>query len=541
MKRLLTILNRKQTATFCLLIAIACRTINLLYVSYAGRDKMILLLQSKNFLEGNGLGIPKYFTSQLETPVFDYTQLWPPGYPLIIAPFLKLFNYDIYWATTIFDIIIGIALIFTVRKIALQIGLPAMAVSFLILITGCFEYPFTGQSLPTDTVSILFILLAISFCLKITNSNEIKFWQLFFTGFLLFLPCFFRYAYPPISIGIPFVILVYGWFLKDKMMIRKGAWLTIITIFFIALLFILLKNFTGQAGYITKTESGYFPENIIHWYPVVPGSFIDFPFLTSQLTNITGINLSKQISILEIINLFFLTTFFVFFLYSLFVKKKFSSPTSLNLITIWAWVSAALIFLSLGWLSFTNKVQQGYESNWNYIFEARYYGLIIIFLQLIYFATVWLSSEWRKKILNKIFILSAAVLFFIEVVHSIYFQTKVALNFDQYKSIVYREQDYNYYNILIPKLEKKYPDYELLIGAPGDNYYTCAAAYFNKKGIFDGESLKTTLPKVKTKSILVVMIYDYQLIDYQKFISNPGTKKIKQIFYSNFYLLELLP
>jgi hypothetical protein len=63
--------------------------VNVLFLSYAGRDKMFVVLQSKNFLDGKGFAIPEYFTSNPQVPVYDYTPMWPPGYPLLLAPFLK--------------------------------------------------------------------------------------------------------------------------------------------------------------------------------------------------------------------------------------------------------------------------------------------------------------------------------------------------------------------------------------------------------------------------------------------------------------------
>jgi uncharacterized membrane protein len=91
------------------------------------------------------------------------------------------------------------------------------------------------------------------------------------------------------------------------------------------------------------------------------------------------------------------------------------------------------------------------------------------------------------------------------------------------------------------KLEKENSEYELLVAAPNDNFYTYTTAYYGKKGIFDAASLKTMLPKVKIKSLLVVMLYNNELEAYQNFISNPKTRKIQQVAYSNFFLVELIP
>ena len=517
MKKIFLLLNQKYTAPVVVLIALACRIVNIMLVSFAGRDKMLLVLQSKNFLEGKGLGIQKYFTDNLDSPVYDFTQLWPPGYSLLLTPFLKIFNYNIYWATTAFDIVFSIALIFIVRKICQQINFPVAATNLMTLITGCFEYPFIGASLPTDTVSLFFMLVGISFALKVVVSKQNSWGLIFLTGFFLFLPCAFRYAYPPIVMSVPAAIFLYGWMAKNKALQWKGFLTGGIAGVMIATLFITLKSYTGEAGYILQTERGYFLENLIHWYPVVPGSLINFPFLSSQAIKITRMSFKDVMLLLEIINAIAIAVAIVAFL-----------------VVYW-------IFLSLGWLSFTYSAQKGFIDNWNYIYEARYYALVIMFLQLGFLSWIFLYNKWEKSFWQKTIISICALVLFVEVSHSIYFQTKVAFNFKEYKSSVYREQDYNYFNKLLSRLEKENPAHEILVAAPGDDFYTYTAAYYGKKGIFDAPKLKQGVPKVKKPSLLIVMLYNEELQDYASLIVNPGVKMIKQIDYSNFYLIELIP
>src|SRR5687767_4569632 len=73
MNRIFSFLNTKPASVIIIILALVERIINILYVSFAGRDKMLLVLQSKSFLDGKGLSIPQYFISNLETPVYDFT------------------------------------------------------------------------------------------------------------------------------------------------------------------------------------------------------------------------------------------------------------------------------------------------------------------------------------------------------------------------------------------------------------------------------------------------------------------------------------
>lgn len=541
MKKLIHLFNHKYAAHVCIALAVACRAINTMFVSFAGRDKMVLVLQSKNFLEGKGLGIQKYFTDQLDTAVFDYTQLWPPGYSILLSPFLKIFNYNIYWATTSLDILAGVAFIFIVRKICIQIKFPTAATNLMTLIAGCFEYPFTGSSLPTDTISLFFILVGISFLLSATAAKNISFRHLFFTSLFLFLPCFFRYAYPPISVAVPLLIIFYAGIMKDKPLLRKGIWLTAMTTLMIATLFVVLKIYTGQAGHILQTQRGYFPENLVNWYPLIPGAFIDFPFLTSQAIKITGLSFGTVMKILEAINIISILLLLALFTHWLFIKKKFKSITPARWLLLSGLAVSVATFVSLGWLSFTFQKQQGFVGDWNYIYEGRYYSLVLVLLQIGFLGWIFLTEEWKKSFWQKTIIVFCSIILFIEVSHSIYFQTKVAFNFKEYKSAIYREQDYNYFYELLPRLEKEYPEHEMLVAAPSDDFYTYTATYYGKKGIFDGNNLKQQLPKIKTKSLLVVMLYNNELESFQNFILNLKVKKIQQVDYSNFFFVELIP
>src|SRR5688572_31678292 len=161
MEKINSFLSSRFASAIILIIAILSRVINVFFVSYAGRDKMFLVMQSKSFLAGKGLGVPGYFTSNLEVPVYDYTPMWPPGYPVLLAPFLKIFNYNTYWATTVFDILACIALIFIIRTICRQLGFPTIAVNLMTLVAGCFEYSSINDSKPTDNVPIVIFLLLI--------------------------------------------------------------------------------------------------------------------------------------------------------------------------------------------------------------------------------------------------------------------------------------------------------------------------------------------------------------------------------------------
>src|SRR5258705_4022702 len=111
--------------------------------------------------------------------------------------------------------------------------------------------------------------------LKLLTSKELSINKILFVSFFLFLPCLFRYNYPAISLAVIVGILLIGSIKKNVLLKRKGLWLFIFTSLFTTAFFILMKLLTGYAGYTTPTERGFYPENIVHWFPVAPSSFIN--------------------------------------------------------------------------------------------------------------------------------------------------------------------------------------------------------------------------------------------------------------------------
>lgn len=533
------ILSSATMTRLCIIVAIYNRIINVLFVSYAGRDKMFLVLQSKSMLAGHGLSVPQYFFANPETPVYDFTPLWPPGYPILLAPFLKIFNYDIYWATTTLDIIVALALIFVVRRICVQIGLPTAAVNIMTLITGCFEYTFINESLPTDTVSLVFLLAGLSVTINLlTSTFSLK--KILIASLLLFVPCLFRYNYPAISLAVTALLVVFGFLRKDALLKKKGLLLFFFTAGLTFLFFIIMKVTTGYAGYATPTERGFFPENIMHWFPAVPSSFINLAFLTSQGIRLTDLSFESLMLILEVINIISILLLAIFLLRLFFKRSFFGLLNSFSWFLVLGFIACVVLFGVLGYASFTYQVQKGFLQNWNYVYEPRYYAFANIFLQIIFICWIFLFPH-SKNILLRIICWSLSIFLFIEFSHNIYFHTKVAMNFNKYKSDVYREKDYSSFYFLIDSIEKKYPYEEIWVAAPGDNFYQYTGTYLGHKGIADAKVLKNGFPGVKKKTVFVLVLYDNEIAAYREALTKSGAKLAGRAGFTNFYVAELTP
>src|SRR6185503_19821261 len=160
MKRRLQIFDSKVASAFCLLFAIANRIIFSTLYSEIGRDAKVQITLAKNFLAGKGLGVTKYFSGDINTPVFDIHQLFPPGFSFSIMPFLQLFQNE-YRAVLAFDIVVAVAFILSVRSLGKKAGLTTSLVNILTLIAGCSQYSFFISGTSSDTAGLLFILLSL--------------------------------------------------------------------------------------------------------------------------------------------------------------------------------------------------------------------------------------------------------------------------------------------------------------------------------------------------------------------------------------------
>lgn len=500
-----------------------------------------MVLQSKSLLQGKGLGVPGYYTSNPELVTFDYTPMWPHGYPVVLAPFLELFNYDVYMATTALDIVACIALIFVVRRLCKQIGFPPIAVNLMTLVTGCFEYPFINDSKPTDNVPIVIFLFGISLLIKLVSSERFSLTSILLASFVLFLPSVFRYSYPPLSIAVAFSVLFTGFIKKENLIRKQGAWLFGFVLLMNSCFSIGMKLITGYAGYAVPTARGFFPEYIIHWYPIVPGSFVNIPFLTSQAIQITGLSLESIMQGLEVINVITILVLAGVFLYWFFNKKFLATLTPFKWFLVTGFFASAATFVSLGYLSLTYDLQRSLTHIWTYVYDHRYYVHTVLFIQMIFLGWIFLYGTTIKSWLVKFIVAAFSIGLFIEVTHNIYFHTKVALNFEKYKSAVYREQDYVYFFKLVDELEKKYPDHQIWAAAPGDDYYPYVATYKGHTGIMDPVTLKTKKPVIKKKTILAIMLYDHELASYNDFLSGSNILFTHKISYSNYFIIELLP
>lgn len=464
----------------------------------------------------------------------------PPGYPVLLAPILKLFDFDLAVATTAIDLTGSIAIIFMVRWIAVEINFPAAAVNIMTLITGCFEYPFIAEALPTDIPAFAFFLGGFLLFLQTVKSEKIFPVKLLIASLLLFLPCLFRYSYPPLSIAIPAAAIYLGWHQHNKKILKQGLISLAHILVLLTSLFVFIKNQTGAAAFIVDTGRGFYPENLLHCAPAVPGSFINTFFVTSQLIDKAGLSLADSMMILEAINGLMILLFVILFFNLWLGKKIFKTPDPFRIFLFLGFAVAAASFISLAYLSLTYKPQAGFGAGWNYLNELRYFMFVNVFLQLLFMGSIFLYTGWEKNILQKILVTILSILLFVEISHNIYFYSKVALAPAKYATAPYEEADYTWFTHTLESLNRENPAAEIWVVAESDDFFPLMAAYQNHKGVYNGTALITAVPVVKKETIVLFALYDNEVQAYQSFFDSRKVTLLNKVNGVNFYRLILL-
>jgi len=531
----------KTLSIICLCISVLSRAANVLYFSYDGGDKITTSLMSRSLLRGEGLSIPQYFVSDPDLVIHNTTPFWPPGYPLVLAGFLKIFNYDMYWAATAIDLIAAIALIFIVRKFCTIIGFTQTAVNFATLTAGCFNYYFINASQPTDLVTVTLLFLGYYFIIKALINNSVKISSLVTASFFLALPTFFRYSYH-LSIFILLVcVLITGYALKNKVLIKKGKILFLSALLFFVFFALTQLYISGSILYTVPTQKGAFFNNLWPLTPFIPSSFISLNFLyTKVFSGFLRLHSFEKLN--EIVNLFGMMIIAGLFMFLLLKHKAFKTITPFKwFVLTGVFISAGILFLLI-YASFTNKEQIYHGVPLNYLQEPRYFGFISILIQIAFIG--WCFSGKKLPFKHPVLIIIKyvlAFLIFVELIHSIYFNARLPYTYKRYKQEHYWQTRFTFIEATIISIINKNPGKDILVASFTHPVAPRVAAYYGQKELVDIQTLNLFLPPVNKPSLLIVHLSDDELLFFKPFFTKAHPVLYSKNDYDNIYLVKLKP
>jgi len=540
MKRLIKIFDTRLAGIICFLFAIVNRIIFTTLNSLIGTDTKIQLIYAENLIQGKGMGVTKYFTHDLNTPVFDTQQIFPPGFSLAIIPFLKLFGGDEYKAVLAFDIITAVVFVIAVNFLGRKAGLPRGLNNMVTLMAGCVQYLFFMSWSSTDAISLCFVLLGFAVTIDIINKKrDVGLIMIFGVGILICLPFIFRYMYLPIAILFPFVVLLFGFALKNKKMKITGGKLLIASVFFLALIIAFNLLTSGNTLFVQDFGRGIFVSQLTKWYPFLPASFISLDFAAQLIERISGLAYGVVMFFFEIINaVLFALLLILFWRYLAANKKNTELSNHFLFIVIGSFISLSILIL-ITYLTLTYKALTWGLLRWTHSQHARYFAFIYVFIPLLLFVCIHHLSFFKKPFV-RLFTFIALFCLAIEMLHGVYYNIKIILAHKDLAIIRDADDGYKEFGFILNEIKKQHPGREVIVSSP-DQYYLYAASQMGYKAIFDYENLAKTDVKTTSNTILLIPVHQQEAIIIKDYIDRKKPKLHSTISGTYIYIEEINP
>jgi len=541
MNRLQKIFSSRWANIFCFLFAIINRVIFTNLYSLIGVDTKFQLTYAENLMAGKGLGATKYFTTDLNTPVFDTQQLFPPGFSFTIIPFLKLFDGNEYKSILAYDIVVAVLFIIAVRVLGKKAGLSSGLNNVVTIIAGCSQYFFFMSWSSTDAISVCLLLFSVAITISIiSKKKDISIGNAIGFGFLFCSTFFFRYMYLPIAFLLPSLIQLAGVFLKNKGLRSAGLKTLIVSVSFLAFYFLISRSLSGNALYVTNVGRGIFIDQLAECYPFLPASFINVDFGAQLVQRISGMNYTRVIFCLKIANLLMLVLLLFFFgRFIIKQKKAFSFSNHFLFIAIGSFVSIMILGL-LAWLTLTYKELSWGFYHWTQVQDPRYFSFLYVFVPLVLFVCLHHYRYLFKGLLLRVFVIFLLICLSTEVIHGVYYNMKILVAHKDLAFIRDADKGFRNFPSVINEVKSQYPERELLVCSP-DKFYLLAATKLGYKSVFDYDNFLQTGIRVRNKSILLMPIQSQDVIIIDDYIKKKRPRLITTIAGTSFYAEEIDP
>lgn len=519
-------LSDRRVGMVILAVAFFSRILNQLYFFGLGVDRSLQLVASKNLLEGRGLTIGQVFSEDLSRQVYEPIVGWPPGYSVFIS-LIGALTGNLGVAAIIFDLIcISILIIFS-RKILQLSGCSSFLLNCFTIVVGFFLYDFCQVPSP-DMHAVAFILWALYLVLSFIKNNK----QLSYAiGIALvnFIPAFLRYMFIPIVFVIPLYLLLTGYFTKDRRIINAGILSMIFTVLSVTVLLIFQSYSTGTATFVNSSGTGFFPGNLLEFYPVIIGAFANLTFLYSLSTNI-GLKYGALNPLIFIAHCILLLSLTLYFIKTFLANISKPLSTAMHFTLLGGCISLLVTILLIAFsLYYKALVRPNYI--WTFVQEARYMAFIIVFLQMIAFISLFRNGTWRKNMLSKTTAFLIVFLLTAEVMHGMYFTGK----------LLFTEKDYFHpdRNYILQKefirdlvINNRHDSRDIIFTGVEKTYLNIAALY--------GASVLYNMDSSKKLSSsrafeMIIVIKSGEQLNYGFLLNHDSTSKINTIGNISFY------
>jgi hypothetical protein len=533
-EKLINILSQRQMSIAIILLAIGARIALQVYFFDISGDRSFQLVAAKSFVEGHGFAIPQVLPDNPTHQIYRPLVGWPPGYSLFISPLYFLCNKNIIAAAFFFEILCAVLFIIVLRKILLLLNTPLWLVNIHTILTGFFIYDFTKRS-TSDFSSLTFFLLAIYFLLVFIKRTKRPPFGIFI-GLLLFLCAVMRYMYAPIVLPAAFYLLWTGYSERIKILITGGCYCVLTLFFLLACLYFYQYNFTGSAVYITPSEKGFYPSNLLHIAPVLFSPFLNIEVLAIALNSLFGFGYGRQIELIGYIHLLPFAVLLIGCVVYLLRRIKNNRSLTGHYLYLGLLCSVSTVFLLL-FLSVRNAPILNLGYPWTFVEDARYYAFLIVFIHQLLFLFLRNCSKKTNGILKAI-ALSLAILLGLQTVHGFYFVAK---------KLIYETSDFTarkndeatdkFFYTSLDRLQQSHPA-KTIITISNDPTFQNLAALKGHSASYETSFINDP-SKLKAGNVMLLVVLRHEVLNqYSGFLQLANTRLIGSVGSYNFYTFE---
>lgn len=530
-------LSHPASSLICFLLSLLARiAMQRIFMGIAA-DKAALVLMTRNFLNGHGVTIDSAKLSDLSQKIYAPFHGWPPGYNMLLAPFLATMEDNYMLAAFLLDIFITVIFFIYLRKLLLQIGFPVWLSNLFLVFTAFFIHPYTVTTNPTDYASLTFMLAAIFHIIKLTSSAGSPWKQLTAIIFFFCAAAFTRYQYIPVVILLGFFLSIQGRIHKNKQWIKAGFVAAGFTLVTSTALLVYQKMTGGHFAFLTPADSGFYPANLLEIYPFITRAFANVDFYATQLSLRFDSDYSFWLDIASVpcilLLIYLLGLAFVWF-----TRKKAIQKSAISF-RVFGGMAALLttgVLFALGLTQSTENIPPLF--GWTYVEEARYFAFPALFVQVI--AWQWLFAEKGSSPVRKFLRWLLIVITALEILHGGYFIVKKFSGpMTPIREVPWESPEFVFTRQFVEEEMKKNNRAVVVTGFAKKFGFT--AGWFGGAGMYTPLKLNDTLPASSKPAVLLVALKEQQRPYLQSFLKQPGVKLLQKIRDYYFYVLYVEP
>jgi len=533
-------LSSRQVSVIAFIIAFLAKAALCRIFLDIGYDKSALLLTAKNLLHGHGISIGKVAMSDVASKYYEWYVGWPPGYCLIIAPFLYFLENHFMLACYIVDCLAVLLFLWHLRKIAFLIGLPVWLTNLFILFQGLFINDYIESSHPTDFLALAFFVSGLYYFLKLAILPTSRKTDITLSLFFFYFSSLVRYKYIPVVLDVSCLLLLSGIIQKRRAIIQTGGFMVVLLFIAIAGMLAFQKTVSGHMYYYQAARKGFYPRNLLFMWPFCLAVFLNLNFYAVQLSGLLHLSYTSVIRMAKWINLVF-PFILIYFYIRFFFRKAGKINKPFDVFILYAGGASLATVGMLICLSVTNESNIGPPLGvWTFVMDGRYFALPILVLQLLVF--YWLGkASITKNIFLKMagYLLIASLCF--ESAHGLYFLAKnYTKSLTPFDAILKNTPEVNYVSEFITAQKKSNPTRKTVVASleVEIEYFT---DWYGGYPLLLPRKMENFKPQTKEPVLLLIAVENSEFPLFNDFLAEKNLKPIGTAGKYYFYRYDLAP